>query len=271
MKQRKSALLGIAVGIWIFFTAAWTFGQLPVQTNALYEEHEFRVNNKVTAHDSGEILSDGKTIFSHGNVYDFLEIAGTISVYNPQKGVFYLLDTNRKEKLIVTQKEVDTYVESLRQWGITHENSNVRVFFVPDFKVQYNSESRQYTFASELLTYFVTPVSPERAPMLEMYRQFARNSCKFNIMLSPGSKTLFARMQLNETIFNAGMLINKLQLSIREPRGMGLYSKPQVFLSEYQYLPRLVESDRVAVRNADECIANFKEITFAQFRKRQME
>lgn len=226
----------------------------------------FRVNNTVMVVESNQQVAKGKTLFVDGKVYDYLTNLKEIIVFNPEKSTFYILNTRSREKVIVTMDQIDNYFESLRQWAATHQNEETRFFAMPQFKIVYNEEDSLYTFQSKLVSYEVATLKPEKTEMLSQYRQFADAYCKLNLMLSPQTKTLFARMNVNETIFNAGSLMSHVQVTF-PPQKSGLFTKKLTIRSDYQFLPRLVESDLARIRQVDEFIAMYEETTFSDYQK----
>lgn len=241
----------------------------PNVSGTLFEETgNFRVNYKVLRAESTELLSSGKTIFCDGNVYDFVDNSDEIVVFNPKSRQICVLDVKNRKKLSLTPADVESYSGKICQWGRSNPKEEVRQFFQPDFKINYDDSKKEYSFVSENFSYFVTPVKPVRPEFLEQYRYFARWSCRTNMMLSPGSKTLYVRSLVNETVFNSGTLIERLQLSLRTA---GPFGKSMVFLSEYQYLPRLVESDMATIRQVEDYLALFSDGSLEDFQARRLE
>ncbi len=227
----------------------------------------FRVNNTVVDVENNQQLSKGKTLFVDGQVYDYLTDLKEYIVFNPEKNTFYILNTQTRQKVVVTMDQIDNYFEELRQWAAAHQNEEARFFAMPQFQIAYNEKDNLYTFQSKLLNYEVMPTKPEKPEMLTQYRQFAKAYCKLNLMLAPQTKSLFARMNVNETIFNAGSLISRVQVTF-PPQKAGLFAKKRVITSDYQFLPRLVESDMNKIRQVDQFIAMFEETTLGDYQKK---
>ncbi|MDO4583534.1 MAG: hypothetical protein Q4D62_05465 [Planctomycetia bacterium] len=228
----------------------------------------FRVNTQVFT-ENHRLLVDGKTLFHEGKAYDFLTRMQEVAVFNFEKELIYLLNLQKKNKILIPFDQVHAYVDQFYQWGKSHEKPEVREFVDPHFEIGYDKNDGKFTFVSEMFQYAVTSVKPDRPEILTEYRRFAKESCQFNLMLSPGSKTLFARSLVNDTVFKSGLLIEKLQLDITTQKG--LFPKKKIFLSELRYLPRLVESDLASIRQIDEYIAIFQETTFAEYREERIQ
>lgn len=248
----------------IILTLAMLFSLLVPAIQAQWID--FRVNNTVMVVENNQQVAKGKTLFVDGKVYDYLANLKEIIVFNPEKNTFYILNTRSREKVVITMDQIDNYFETLRQWAATHQNEDTRFFAMPQFKIAYNEKDNLYTFQSKLVSYEVTPMKAETPEMLTQYRQFAKAYCKLNLMLAPQTKTLFARMNVNETIFNAGSLISHVEVTF-PPQKTGLFSKTLTIRSDYQFLPRLVESDLARIRQVDEFIAMFEETTFTDYQK----
>ncbi|MDO4574998.1 MAG: hypothetical protein Q4D98_07265 [Planctomycetia bacterium] len=225
---------------------------------------DFRVNNRVTNMGSKEDILDGKTLFHDGLVYDYLGQCQQVAVFNFEKKVIYILDLQKREKVRLPMDQVEAYVAEYLKWGKTNEKPEVRDYMVPKFAINFDNQKNEYSFKSPVLEYQVIPIKPSRDGMLEEYRRFADMSCKVGMMLNPAAKTLPARMIVNEIVFKSGSLIEQLQLEIEPQRR--LFPKKEIFVSHQQYLPRLVESDLASIRQLEEFIAIYKDVTFAEFR-----
>ncbi len=271
MKRLTNGLFGLVFfwGILTFCVLAAAAQETPAATGEEWEGNDnFRVNNKIMFAEKSEIVSSGKTLFCDGNIYDFVDNSDEIAVFNPSQKKIYILDMKNRRKFTTSPEEVEQYVTKLCDWGMNHPKEEIRQFFQPNFTTKFDNKKNEYSFISTNFSYFVTPIRPERPEILEQYRYFARLSCRVNMMLSPGSKTLYARSIVNETVFNAGSLIQHLQLSIREQKGM--FSSSTVLLSEYLYLPRLVNSDRETIRQIEDSIVLFQDGTLEEFQTRRL-
>ncbi|MBE6426782.1 MAG: hypothetical protein IJD43_15550 [Thermoguttaceae bacterium] len=243
-------------------------GHSEEDTVSVTTNSEFRVNYKIMNKDGSEVISSGKTIFADGNAYDFVDHSDEIIVFNMRSKKIYVLDIKARKKWETTPEEVHQYATRICRWGMGHENEAVRKFFLPEFKVSYDEEKQEYSFVSESFSYLVTASKVQKPEMLELYRRFARLSCQTNMTLSPGSRTLYARSQVNDTVFNANALIDRLQLTLQETHGP--FSKTLVLLSDYQYLPRLVDTDRTLIRQVEDYLALFQNTTLRHFQSKRM-
>ncbi len=234
-----------------------------------YEENtNFRVNYKILGMDGSAIVSSGKTLFSDGNIYDFVDNSDEVVVFNSKSNKIYVLDVKERKKWQTTQDEVEEYASKICRWGTSHPKAEIRRYFQPDFKINYEEKKDEYSFVSENFSYFVTPQKPEKPEFLEKYRYFARWSCRINMMLSPGSKTLYARSIVNETVFDAGFMIDRLQLSVKNSKNP--FAKPTVLLSEYQYLPRLVDNDLTTIRQIEDYLVLFRDGSLEYFQQKRL-
>ena len=242
----------------IFFAAFFVFSLSACAFSA--EQIDFRVNHTTRQGTDAKSVSDGKTVFIDGRVYDHLTAPQEVVIYEPLESRFTLLNLRTKEKVVLTTEQIDTYFEEFRQRATRHENPDIRSFADPQFQVSYREAENRYSFTSRLISYEITPQKPEKPAILQQYRQFAKAYCKLNLMLSPGAKTVFARMAVNDTIFNTGSLIARSQVTIRSPQGAST-----TVTSDYQFLPRLVESDRTWAQQVDGYVPTFTETTLTKY------
>lgn len=277
MKNFQILFLCICSAIWGIAAGAGQGGESvhaqdfsrPNVGGTLYEENaNFRVNYKILETAESTIVSSGKTLFCDGNIYDFVDNSDEVIVFNSKANKIYVLDVKERKKWQASPEEVEEYVSKIYRWGMSHPKAEIRQYFQPDFKINYEEEKEEYSFVSENFSYFVTPKKPEKPEFLEKYRYFARWSCQTNMMLSPGSKTLYARSVVNETVFNAGFMIESLQLSIKNSKNP--FAKPLVLLSEYQYLPRLVDNDLTTIRQVEDYLVLFRDGTLEDFQQKRL-
>lgn len=270
--KKFGIFLGLLL-VWGFLPAslilnAQTLPKPKVSGTYFEENTNFRVNYKVISGDSKEVISSGKTIFCDGNAYDFVDNTDEVIVLNFASRKIYVLDVENRKKWTTTPEDAEEYATKLCRWGMSHPKEEIRQFFQPDFKRNYDESKGEYSFTATNYSYFVTPAKPEKPEFLQQYRTFAQWSCRVNMMLSPGAKTLYPRYVVNEVIFNAGSLIEKIQLSIKLAKGP--FAKPETFLSEYQYLPRLVESDQVIIRQVEDYLVLFRDGTLEEFQNKRL-
>ena len=227
---------------------------------------DFRVNSRISRNEDKDSIMEGKTLFHDGVVYDFLGRFQEVAVFNFETGRVYLLDLKNKKKTVVTMDQIQENTAKLQEWGAAQSHQEVKNYIAPKFEVNINkdAEPEEYTFKSLMLVYHVVPTKPGSPEMLEAYQRFADMSCQFNLMLSPGVRTLFGRMEVNKTLFRAGRLVARLQVDVTFPKG--LFFQKETYFSTLQYLPRLVESDLASIRQIDEYLATFSEVSLAEYK-----
>lgn len=207
---------------------------------------------------------EGKTLFHDGKSYDFQGRFEEVAVFDFEAKRVCLLDLLHRKKTIVTFEQIETNASKLQQWGSTHERQEIRNYIAPKFEVVLRPETREYLFESTALKYYVMSFKPESQDMLEAYQAFADMSCKFNLLLAPGIRTMFGRMAVNNALYKDGLLVEQLKVEVTFQRG--LFAQKETFQSSLQYLPRLIEADFASIRQVDEYIAIFPEITLAEYK-----
>ena len=63
-------------------------------------------------------------------------------------------------------------------------------------------------------------------------------------------------------------MIESLQLSIKNSKNP--FAKPLVLLSEYQYLPRLVDNDLTTIRQVEDYLVLFRDGTLEDFQQKRL-
>lgn len=225
---------------------------------------QFRLDYTTTFSDV-DSQQEGQTIFSGGLAYDYLENPEEVVVYVPTNRQFILLNVGAKVKTVLTTDQIDIYIQNLRQWASSHPNAETRFFVSPKFQISEDRAKKQYTFAANPLTYVVTAEKLAESEILTQLSDFSRWYCKLNAMLNPTTRTVFARMIVNEKIFECGSYPKVVELTFS---ASGLFAKKKTYATEYVLRPRLTLQDETRIRKTGEQMSLFKEIPFKEYREK---
>ena len=236
-----------------------------VYFNASCSADDFRVINRVYVGNDKEPTAKSTTIFHERSVYDFLESPGEITIFDPDRDRFILLNTEKKLKTELTTDEVDQFAQRLRQWATRHTNPFLKFMGSPQFEETFDDASRELEFDSPLVTYWLKAEGVEESEISEQYKEFSDWQAKLNTLINPGANPPFARILVNAALAKRNEVPAEVRLTLR-PKGR-LQLRPISLRSEHHFVRRLVESDRSRVRQAAEYMSIYNSVTFDKYQK----
>lgn len=232
---------------------------LPVETSA----DDFRIQSKVFGNDALP-LAENITLFRAGVVYDYLEAPPTVTVFDPARGKFLLLDPTLRRQTEVSTDEVERFVSLLKDRCAKDREGFLRFMANPQFDVKDDSAG-ELVLASQWLTYRVSSTQARNATELEQYRQFADSYAKLNTLTNPGNIPPFARLVLNATLFQRNEIPERLRLELTGPKPLG--QQQVTFRSEHLITWRLLEADMQRIHETGKHITTFSKVAFKEFAK----
>ncbi len=227
---------------------------------------DFRVENKVFVNNEKEPRTQSTTIFFGGSVYDYLEKPKEITVFDVAHHRFVLLDPARHVKTELTTDEVVALVDNLKRWATTQTDQLLRFLGDPKFEETFDEATGDVWFKSPWVTYRVAGVPAESTAMLQQYREFSDWYTRLNARLNPGSKLPFARLRVNEVLYQRQELPREVRLTMQSKRGISF--QKHYARSEHQVIRRLVQEDRDRIAQTDQFLAIFRPIPFDEYQKK---
>jgi len=226
---------------------------------------EFRVESKVFVGTDKEPRTQSTTIFHQGIIYDYLQKPAEITVFDPSRGLFILLDPGRRVRSELTAQEVLGLTENLRQWAGTQTDGFLKFLGSPKFDEQFDERKGELLFESPWLSYRVTAVDAESDAIAQQYREFCDWFARLNTRLNPGYKLALARLVINEALYHRRQVPQEVTLTVQPKRGLTL--QKAVMRSQHQFVRRLVESDRDRVAQTGQFMAIFQPVEFDEYVK----
>jgi hypothetical protein len=212
------------------------------------------------------------TIFTNGMVYDFLLAEPReITLFDPVRGRFTLLDESRQLKASLSTQEVLDYVLSLESYATQSKDQLFAFAAHPQFdgqseELEQNGQMLvQLTLAGKPLSYVALGQQPQREEAARHYRQFADWFARLNAA-RPGNLPPGARLALNQALADQGLLPLEVTRTIVSPRAFGREKKLEI-KTRHLVNWTLSGEDRKRVEHAGDCLVNFQDVTFDQYRK----
>lgn len=176
---------------------------------------EFRVYTRVYDVSAGKAtskpLARSLSLFHAGSVYDYIQAAGEVTIFNPVRRRFTILSTSRGVVTSVQFDELKHMLKTAR--GITRQRlaelqqqaaprsrtlfSQLQFQLRPRFVKSYDSETKQLRLASQFVSYTAkcADVDPSRAGV---YLRYADWAARLNYVLRPRVLLPECRLALND-------------------------------------------------------------------------
>jgi len=179
------------------------------------QAQEFRVYTRVYDVSAGKAtskpLARSLSLFHAGSVYDYIQTAGEVTIFNPVRHQFTILSTSRG---VVTTVQFDALKHMLKMArGVTRQRlaelrrqtaprsqtlfSQLQFQLSPRFVESYDSESKRLRLASRFVNYTArcAEVDPSRA---SVYLRYADWAARLNYVLRPHVLLPQCRLALND-------------------------------------------------------------------------
>ncbi len=226
---------------------------------------EFRIVNRVYVGNEKEPKVTSTTLFHERTVYDFLESPAEITIFDPDRDRFILLNTEKKIKTELTTNEVARFAERLQQWAKEHPSPFLRFMGSPRFEEKINDVSRELEFDSPFVTYQIVAEDAKDPGIADQYREFSDWLAKLNTLLNPGAYPPHARMLVNSILAKRHEVPAEVRLTMRTKGRLQL--RPVTFQSKHHLVRRLVESDRRRIAQVAEYLSMFSSVSFNEYQK----
>ena len=223
---------------------------------------DFCIHTKVHL---GKEAVESVTMFRGGVVYDFIDSPEEITILDPPRDRFVVLDVTRKVKVAVTEVTIKAFSEKLRQEAQARKVDLLVFLADPKFDETYDESSGELSMTSPWMSYKVKTAEPKFPVATAQYAAYSDAQTQLNTLLKPGSLPPFARMALNSALADRGRLPTEVQLTrYAQTRG----SKQVTIKAEHRLQWRLLEADRERIDAADRHLATFTEVSLGDYIRR---
>jgi hypothetical protein len=234
--------------------------QMAVTTLAL----DFRVETDVFIGTEKDPAVENLTLFSNGQVYDFL-LSGSreITIYDPARGQFKLLDTERKYRSKISTQQLLEKVEALETALAKGDDAFLRAVIKPKFETKIeefeeNGETRvRITMTSKEISYKVIGQRPKHVEAVHAYRQFGDFFARFNFV-RPGGLPPGSRLALDQALAERGLVPIEIERTVVSP-GRKLEVRTRHLVNWI-----LSKQDQQRITTAGNYLAEFAEMDFEE-------
>lgn len=196
---------------------------IPAMLTSLVDAQEMRVYTTVRnlaalgpgeATDRAPVVARSLTLFHAGKVYDYVEAAKEVTVFEPSHHRFTLLNERRRSISSVAQDEVRQFLSLVEQEGwkrmeAANEQtgtSQVRSLawlkfqLKPEFDISFDAAKSSVTMLEHDCRYTADGQAPPSPEVLETYLRFADATAELNSVLHPQAPLPRPRLRLNEEL-----------------------------------------------------------------------
>ena len=185
------------------------------------------------------VISRSLTLFHAGRVYDYVDAAKEVTVFEPSHHRFSLLNERRRTVTEVTQDEIRQYLALVEQEGwkrldaATEQpgTSQLRALswlkfqLKPEFDVSFDAAKSTLTLLEPNCRYGTEGQAPPSRGVVETYLRFADATAELNSVLHPQAPLPKPRLRLNEELRQRGLLPMVVDLKVNQDRPLHLLAK----------------------------------------------
>lgn len=196
-------------------------------------------------------LSSSVTLFHNGRVYDYVESADEVIIYEPTARRFTILNTAReivttadfdeiRHLMASRREESNKYLQELSQTGrpeVTGVIRSLKFQLEPSFDVEFDSSTGVLTMNSDSWKYRVRTHTWQDADQVQEYLIYADWISQLNYVLHPASMFPEPRMALNTKLKELARMPTSVQLDLRPHESLFLRA-------DHKFIPELTANDR---------------------------
>lgn len=222
---------------------------------------EFRIDTEIFIGKVREPTSETLTLFSNGLIYDFLLTKREeITVFDPIRGRFTLLDPTHKIRCGISLQEVSEYVLAIELEAVKSKDPLFSFAARPEFTPsveEYEENGQDFvrvTLTGKPLEYVAVARKPERPEAVRAVRSFSDWFAKLNAMrghLPPG-----ARMELNRSLAERDLIPHEITRTI----------EGKTARSRHLITWTLSGEDRKRIERAGSYMTEFSSVSFDEYR-----
>ncbi len=226
---------------------------------------DFRVESSIYVGEATEPVSRSLTIFRAGVTYDHLLADHEITVFDPARRRFVLLDTKREIRADIKMEEIARFCEALRRRVLASKDEFLRFTAAPTLDVSFNDDEGTLTLADPLLKYTAWGEVAPRDRDWGAYQQFMDWYARLNAFTRPGTIPPFPRLELNAALREHNFIPTEVELNIPAQQWLG--GEDLTVRSRHILRWRLLDVDKQVLNRTHECLGTFRQVEYTEFRQ----
>ena len=210
------------------------------------------------------VVARSLTLFHAGKVYDYVDSAKEVTVYEPAHQRFWLLSEGRGSKTEVDQAEVRRFLSLAEEeaWKRVDEADLAWLKFQlrPEFETSFDKAKSKLFLLGRNGRYEVSGVAPQTTGATTTYLRFADAMAELNSVLHPRAMLPSPRLKLNEELRQRDLLPVSVELRAELDRPLWLQAR-------HEWTWKFSSSDRDLISQWERSLAdaNVRKVSFRQF------
>ncbi len=237
-----------------------------------------RIFTRIYVGGSDQPVVRGLTLFHAGKVYDYIEPAEEVTVFESALKRFTVLNKPRQLRSELTQEEIRHFLalaesEAQKQLINSQPQKSIELLqfqLLPEFTTTFESSKSepnksQLTMGSPHFQYVVNARAPESPDVLETYLHYADWTAQLNSVLHPQSLLPAPRMMLNQELRQRGLIPQSVDLKVD--------AEPPVHLeAHHEWTWNLKETDRQMILEWEKLLQSpdFRRLSFRPFQQEML-
>ncbi len=220
------------------------------------------------------VVARSLTLFHAGKIYDYVDSAREVTVYEPLLRRFTLLSEYRSTKTELAQDELRQYLSLAEQeaWKQLKEvdkqtspsqiqaMSRLKFQLQPEFEPVFDEQKSQLVLVGRDFQYRVDSMKPPSQNVCQIYLRFADAMAELNSALHPRAMLPAPRIKLNEELRQRQLLPLRVELRAEVDRPLWLQAR-------HEWTWKFSSVDRQLISKWEKQIddPNFRHVTFLQY------
>lgn len=225
------------------------------------------------------VIARSLTLFHAGKVYDYVDSAKEVTVFEPSHHRFTLLNERRRTVAEVSQDEIRQFLGLVEQEGwkrleAEQERSGtsqlrslgwLKFQLNPEFQVSFDPAKSTLTLLDRSGRYKAEGQAPPSKGVVESYLRFADAAAELNSVLHPQAPLPNPRLQLNEELLKRQLLPVSVELEATLDRPLHLQAR-------HEWTWKFQSTDRQLISGWDKQLndASLRRITFRQYQQESL-
>ena len=225
----------------------------------------------------GKMVSSSLSLCHNGRIYDYVDAADEVVIFDPVERRFTILNTSRglvttltfdeiRHKMDSLEPKTKQYIQELRAAGTPAAERMADAFefqLHPKFEQSYDATQELLVLSSPSCTYRVETRPWEEVDQVERYLAYADWTAQLNFILHPNSLLPEPRLALNSALRN---LKDRMPISVE----LDLRPNDKLHLRAAHQLTRNLSDDdhrRIAKWDVDRKSQSGKEVPFLSYQQ----
>lgn len=227
---------------------------------------DYHIDTTLYVGDAKQPSSENVTLFHSGQVYDFPAGEGEITVFDPPRARFILLDPARKVQVEMPTAEIERFARGLQNAAAERSPAQLKFLANPKFEEAIDPSTGETTYSSPWLTYILRTESARTEEAARQYSEFSDWYARLNTMTG-GTPLPLARLEINARLRERRLIPTQVTRTLIQPRG--LLKQEVVVRTEHHVTWGLSATDLDRINRVGDDLARFEKVSYRRFRDGQ--